>query len=84
MALGLALVLQASGQSGAAAGMKWGLLLGLLIVLPAHSGKWTWQDKPMLLAIDTGGHLLSLLASGLILGSWAAPGSGKGADGEEQ
>jgi hypothetical protein len=82
MALGLALVLRASGESGAAAGMKWGLLLALLMVLPAHSGKWTWQDKPLLLAIDTGGHLVSLLASGLILGAWRGPGSG-GRGGEE-
>jgi len=84
MALGLALVLRASGESGPGAGVKWGLLLALLLVLPTHSGKWTWQDKPLLLAIDTGGHLLSLLASGLILGAWVAPQNGKGGDGEER
>jgi hypothetical protein len=35
-----------------------------------HSGKWTWQDEPLLLAIDTGGHLLCLVAMGAILGAW--------------
>lgn len=70
MALGVAVVLRADGRAGAAAGARWGLLLLVLLVLPAHSGKWTWQDKPLLLAIDTGGHLISLVASGFILGAW--------------
>jgi hypothetical protein len=71
MALGVAVVLRASQRQGAAQGALWGVLLTALFVLPAHSGKWTWQDKPLLLAIDTGGHLLSLVASGLIIGAFA-------------
>ncbi len=70
MALGMALVLRAAGGHGALQGAMWGLILTVLFVLPAHSGKWTWQDKPLLLALDTGGHLLSLVASGLIIGGW--------------
>jgi hypothetical protein len=72
MALGVAVVLRAAGQYGAAQGAMWGLLLTALFVLPAHSGKWTWQDRPLLLAIDTGAHLLSLVASGVIIGAWTA------------
>ncbi len=70
LALGVAIVLQASREEGAVAGARSGLVVTALIVLPAHSGKWTWQDKPLLLAIDTGGHLISLIASGLIIGVW--------------
>lgn len=70
MALGVAVVLRAARRQGADQGALWGLLLTLLFVLPAHSGKWTWQDKPILLLIDTGGHALSLVASGLIIGAW--------------
>ncbi len=68
MALAVAVVLRAARGEGAAAGVRWGLVLTALLVLPAHSGKWTWQEKPMLLGIDTGGHLISLVASGLIIG----------------
>src|SRR5688572_18785978 len=53
MALGIAVVLRASKRAGAAQGALWGTLLAALFVLPAHSGKWTWQDKPLLLAIDS-------------------------------
>ena len=70
MALGVALVLRATRNEGALRGALWGVLLTALLVLPAHSGKWTWQDKPLLLVIDTGGHLISLVASGLIIGAW--------------
>lgn len=70
MAVGMAVVLRAARSSGAGQGAMWGFLLTALFVLPAHSGKWTWQDKPLLLAIDTGGHLLSMVASGLIIGAW--------------
>ena len=72
MALGVALVLRGTRDRGALQGALWGVLLTALFVLPAHSGKWTWQDKPLLLAIDTGGHLISLVASGLIIGGWRA------------
>jgi hypothetical protein len=68
MALGVAVVLHAARRNGVAQGALWGLVLAALLVLPAHSGKWTWQDKPLLLAIDMGGHLLSLIASGSIIG----------------
>ncbi len=72
MALGVAVVLQATRSHGAGRGALWGLVLAALFVLPAHSGKWTWQDQPLLLAIDMGAHALSLVASGLIVGAWAA------------
>ena len=65
-------------RHGAAQGVLWGVLLTALLILPAHSGKWTWQDKPLLLAIDTGAHLLSLMVSGLIIGVWSARQSGRG------
>ena len=71
MALGVAVVLKAAGRHDALEGVKWGLFVALLLMLPAHSGKWTWQEKPLLLAIDMGGHLLSLLASGIIIGAWS-------------
>lgn len=74
MALGAAIVLRASGSQGAFAGARWGLVLGLLLFLPAHSGKWTWLDQPLLLAIDAGGHLVCLLASCVILSAWRPAG----------
>lgn len=73
MALGAAVVLRGVGSRGVAAGVRWGLVIAVLLFLPAHSGKWTWLDKPLLLAIDIGGHLVSLLASCMILSAWRAP-----------
>lgn len=68
MALGVFVVLRSAGTRGAAGGALWAVVLTLLFVLPVHSGKWTWQDKPLLLAIDSGGHFISLVASGIIFG----------------
>ena len=83
MALGVAVGLRAAQDEGAAAGVRWGLLLTTLLVVPAHSGKWTWQDKPLLLAIDTGEHLISLVASGLIIGAWPRKASKEAGNGQE-
>ncbi len=74
MALGVAVVLRATGRAGAMQGALWGLVLAVLVVFPAHSGKWTWEDKPLLLAIDAGAHLISLVASGMIVGAWSRRG----------
>ena len=71
LALGVAVVLRSARERGAARGAMWGAALTLFFMLPAHSGKWTWQDKPLLLVIDTGAHLLSLVAAGLIIGHWS-------------
>ena len=73
LALGVAVVLRAAGARGAAAGARWGLALALLLLVPAHAGKWVWQDKPLLFAIDAGGHVLCLLAAGAILGWRSRP-----------
>ena len=70
-ATALALLLRATGASGAAQGLTLGLLVGVGIVAAVSYNNYTYTRRPnMLYLIDIGYPVVALAISGVILGIW--------------
>ena len=71
----LTALLKTSDETGAVAGIKWGVLLWLLLLLPlAITGDSFGQVPLKLTLIESGEQLVSLIAMGAILGAMPAKG----------